>query len=524
MASNREFDSSQTEDDLLIDEGDSGIERHPDMSTRAGVAPSEISDHTSFNALRMSLMPVACWRLDDHRFEFDSSFILPETRDDLARLATMHGDFKDSPMSIFGHADPVGGDSDYNKKLSGYRAKSTYALLTRKTEMWEELHDAHGWGLTSIQKILMFLDEVSPPEPPAEPYVGPADGKNTRAYREVVKRFQSTQGDLRANGVADKATRKRLYELYMDAICAHPSGEPFKVDSTAFLGQGIDRRGKAAFQGCSDFNAVLLLSKEELREFRATHDAEGRNAANAPNRRVVLYFFTPHLKIDIKKWPCPRADEGSARCQKRFWSDHAVRRKLDPEDRRSYKETRDTFACRFYDRFAFQSPCEAGFREWVIQLIKPGEGPAVGREPLAGVRFIARGNGRVTRGATDANGLLRIRRRDEHEVVNVELAIPAPQREQPEQPASSAGAATRTTQLSLTLSAGDLIELDDSTTLATIQRLRNLGYGSRDARSWTATPDTLEQALRAFQADHDLEQTGELNDATTAKLREAYGS
>jgi hypothetical protein len=65
----------------------------------------------------------------------------------------------------------------------------------------------------------------------------------------------------------------------------------------------------------------------------------------------------------------------------------------------------------------------------------------------------------------------------------------------------------------------DLRHLDPTSEISGLQgRLRHLGYavgapdGTLDPRS--------EEALRAFQTDHDLEVTGELDQATQDKLRE----
>jgi hypothetical protein len=194
--------------DGLASDADSQIELHPEVAFRTNVAPSLPEDAT-FNTFRPLLMPVACWRLDDQRFEFDSSFILPETRGDLKRLATMHDDYKDSPMCLFGHADPVGKEG-YNKTLSGSRAKATYALLTRNLDMWEELFHDHSWGLSSTQKILMFLEAEelakptppdAPPAPPVEVFAGPPDGKNTKEWKAAVERFQTEhQDELKVDG------------------------------------------------------------------------------------------------------------------------------------------------------------------------------------------------------------------------------------------------------------------------------------------------------------------------------------
>jgi len=39
-----------------------------------------------FNTIRPVLIPFACWRLDDIRFEFDSSFVLPAAAEELPEL------------------------------------------------------------------------------------------------------------------------------------------------------------------------------------------------------------------------------------------------------------------------------------------------------------------------------------------------------------------------------------------------------------------------------------------------------
>lgn len=49
-------------------------------------APSAIS---GTNTLRTSLDPMACWSVDDVRFEFDSSFVKPEIAAELRRLAIL---------------------------------------------------------------------------------------------------------------------------------------------------------------------------------------------------------------------------------------------------------------------------------------------------------------------------------------------------------------------------------------------------------------------------------------------------
>src|SRR5580698_2019333 len=93
-----------------------------------------------FNTVHFPLVPVACFRVDDVRFSFDSSFVATDPADpkkdiraELEVFVELRKDFPESPLSVFGHADPVG-DDEYNKKLSGRRATVIYALLISTTD------------------------------------------------------------------------------------------------------------------------------------------------------------------------------------------------------------------------------------------------------------------------------------------------------------------------------------------------------------------------------------------------------
>ena len=68
-------------------------------------------------------------------------------------------------------------------------------------------------------------------------------------------------------------------------------------------------------------------------------------------------LFRPGSKVNVERWPCPRAKEGIDACRKRFWSDAERRRSIGAE-RRLFDEAHDTFACRFYQRISCDSPCE----------------------------------------------------------------------------------------------------------------------------------------------------------------------
>jgi hypothetical protein len=309
------------------------------------VAPTDKdSEH---NTIRPAIFPLACFKLEDVTFDFDSSFIMPGLRPAMAALKDLLDEHPNSPMSIFGHADPVGND-DYNKGLSGRRAQAFFALLSRRIDLWEDLHthEPKGWGDRSVQLMLDALG-FNP---------GRTDGTVDQPTKDAIKAFQSAEG-LGSDGIAGPNTRKKLYEKYMDFLCVDSAATPYQLEKSAFLGRGADAGGKADFQGCSEFNPLLLFSKEEKRVFDADQDKGPRNAENAPNRRVMVLLFRPGTTVDVSKWPCPRAKEGTAGCRKRFWSDGEKRRQ-NTDDRREFKDTRDTFACRFYQRLSDNSPCE----------------------------------------------------------------------------------------------------------------------------------------------------------------------
>ncbi len=292
-----------------------------------------------FNTLRAELTPVACWRVDDIRFAFDSSLVHPSIAAELLHLSELlqlrlppskAPDGLGCPLSLFGHADPVGDDT-YNKHLSGRRAASIYGLLTRDVGVWERLYGHalgnDNWGDPALQ---MMLNTVSPDSN------GGADA--VASYRQSA------------------AERRDLYRRYMDKLCT----PELKLEKRDFLGQGGDSGGKADYQGCSEFNPLLIFSDSDQQRYAQASDKSERNTANAPNRRVLALIFRPGSKVDPARWPCPAASDGVEGCKKRFFSDGEQRRSRSlPDQTRSYTETKDTFACRFYQRLLINSPCEA---------------------------------------------------------------------------------------------------------------------------------------------------------------------
>jgi Putative peptidoglycan binding domain len=319
----------------------------------AFVAPTTAAE---FNTLGERLVPKACFKVEDLLFDFASSFIRPDMKDHLPELAGLRNDHKIQdpggggdifpPLSIFGHADPVGTD-DFNKVLSGRRATAFYAMLVRDTDLWETLFSSpvqdDKWGTRSIQTMLSTVqDPIS------------IDGIAGDETEGAVSDFQSANG-LKSDGVAGPVTRKALFQAYMDTLC----GPDLKLDKTTdFLARNQDGgQGKGDFQGCSRFNPLRVFSTSEASDFAVATDKSERNQQNAPNRRVVTLLFAPGRKVNPSFWPCPRAKEGVADCRKRLFPDENVRR--NPQDaHREFEDTGDTFGCRFYQIISDDSPCE----------------------------------------------------------------------------------------------------------------------------------------------------------------------
>lgn len=455
-----------------------------------GVHPILVSaaSGAEHNTVRPSLFPVACWRIDDIRFQFGSSFPVHEAAEELIKLKDLIKQHPGAPMTIFGHADPVGND-DYNKALSGRRAVALYGLLVRKTDLWEELFSrptshvsaAAGdvWGEQSIQVMLAKVG--------FDP--GRRDGVVDQPTRDATKAFQKKRG-LPQDGVANAGTRKALYLDYMDAL----AGADLKLDPIKdFLGHGVDPLGKADYQGCGEFNPILMFSDAESRAFEQATDKTARDADNALNRRVSIFLFRPGSVVDPAKWPCPRAKEGTGGCKKRFFANSDARRKFQAK-RRTNDTDRDTFACRFFDRIGGASPCERvkPLATMVLRLQDTQEKPLKNlpyRLVVGDLEFVNKTNELgvlahlVPKDSTTGKLFL--------DVGNFELTI------------------------------RDLDGPD--TLLGAASRLGNLGFfGAAGATG--VPPERVELALRGFQFAHKLDPTGKLSPETSSKLKELHGS
>ena len=308
----------------ILDSSDEGVvASHPERRLQ----PMLVSTATAatFNVLGLDIVPIACLHLGDILFDFDSSFVRPEVSKLLTGLPDLrekrknpHGELP--PLGIFGHADPVG-DEDYNKHLSGRRAKAVYGVLIHDAAIWEQL------------------------------YTQPFGGDNWQHNPSVA-------GLHEVVGLPAGTPRKQVFEAYMQTLC------PVPLAKSDFLGRGADPGGKADYQGCGKFNPLVLLSKEDNQSLTKTE----RNTANLLNRRVVVYLFRPTTKVTPSLWPCPTATESTGACHKRLFLD--AKKRMTPGDEREEhtKATDTTFACRFYDRIGGPSPCERVLKIYRIRL------------------------------------------------------------------------------------------------------------------------------------------------------------
>ena len=339
-----------------ITQGGVAAEHVPIPAPQVLVAPTHSSKE--HNTIKASLVPFACWRAHDLRFEFESSFVLPEINAELAALKELidrhtltdaKGQGLHKPaLTVFGHADPTGSD-DFNKALSGRRAQAIYGMLVRKTELWEDL------------------------------YSNPLG--NDKWEPKAIHILQSTLGQPLSDHPS-KGARAALFQAYMDHVCTvrdevgqpelDEQGQPVRLElkPTDFLAGGANPRGKGDYQGCGEFNPILVFSADENKDFSDPKKKDQRDGENAPNRRVLVFLFRPGVRISSDSWPCPSAKEGAEGCKKRFWSDADKRRKCH-DKRREFKDTQDTFACRFYDRLSNNSPCERGLATFEIRLYDP---------------------------------------------------------------------------------------------------------------------------------------------------------
>jgi hypothetical protein len=546
---------------FVIDIGPDGVVAvHPRRTELpVVVAPIPEEDKTKkLNTLRPPLVAIGCMMIPGKPgFEFDSSVVSPQAENRLRKFAQLMLALKKqddqepkrfAPCAVFGHADPTGRE-EYNKVLSGRRSLAVYALLTRNTKIWDVLfNNPHGndkWGLKSIQLMLSIplRDAKAGPDAPPDPpfYTGPIDGKKTPETTDAISRYQEARDIARPpTGFPGEKTRERLFLEYMNAVCHDNTGAPFQLEPTDFIARNKDKARQfkgllpglnGDVMGCGEFNPVMLLSQDDEDRFKPEEMHEARDEAYAEDRRVLVYIFKHGTEIDPKPWPCPRAtDSPEPNCTNRFWSDarrvRLVRKKDEP---RRFKETRDTMACRFYHGFAFNSPCEAGVRLWIVRFRVDGFNNKL--EPLKFRRYVLQAGSTefapVIRGTLDADGEIRIPVFDEKVKMTLKLDVWGklfpPEDEQaaangngklaaaPVGDTADPASGTDTDRfededkfMTLLLDAGVLASMEkDSSDFPVKQRLYNLGFGSRAPAEWTQ--DEFDRAVAQYRKSRNLQ-------------------
>jgi len=468
------------------------------------VAGSSTGDE--FNLIRFPPNVVACFRVDDIRFAFDSSFISTDSdasndiRAELKLLVDLLKKYPQSPLSVFGHADPVGTD-DYNKALSGRRASVVYALLISKSDpgtavsLWQGVAKTENWG---------------------------------NNQRGVMQGF---------TGLPASTSDSDLFKAYMQKL--YPA--ELNLTKQDFIAQGADPKGKGDYQGCSEFNPVLIFSQQRENQFEADKDKTARNDANSSNRRVIILLFMKGTKVDPTKWPCPRATDDKSGCIKRFWANGNDRRNTRlPDQDRKYDDKVDpsnplqgTFACRFYTRLLTdKSPCEKSLTEIKIRLFDrqarplPGapclvtesgkdprpdraSGTAAAPAPLVPPPS-AQSPANSAQGQGGEDGYITLKDQQVPSTVNVKWSVP----KAGEGPNSALPNKTDTFDFEMDV-AIDISDADQQQ--ASLTRLKNLGYVQGPAQA---------DNIRAFQIEYKTEfgltVDGTLSDATQKAIQTVH--
>lgn len=484
---------SSDDDPSAFAEQDAFASAH-EISEAQPIAVAPVIDD-KFNTLRPGIEPLACWRLNEALFDFDCSFLAPGVRSSAPRFAQLLRAHPGALATIFGHADSSGSD-EYNTILSGRRAKAFYALLVRDKTIWDELYcqplgNDH-WGTRAIQIMLGALPVGS-----SSPYLegGPGGAQGTRTSA-AVKRFQEDHG-LVPDGVTGPKTRAELFVAYMDALCVDADSQPFSMSPDQFIGGGADPYGKGAYQGCSEFNPVIILSQSDQQKYdTGAASRDERNARNAQNRRAMVFLFPRSVPVTAATWPCPRVGEGSVACRKMFWPDGDRRRSPGP-DLREYGVDRQTMACSWYDRFAQRSPCEGRSFTKITVALRDRAAEII---PDAPYRIQAAERSRTGR---SPDGMVSLTVPGSPDRCLVEWGRTG----DPDLDHASAPPAFRL-ELYVMYDVGSDQE-------QARKRLHNIGY-----------PDKypFDVAVKAFQRDAGLPETGTLDDATRLALNDAHGT
>jgi peptidoglycan hydrolase-like protein with peptidoglycan-binding domain len=475
---------------------------HPDASPDEYAVGPSTSDQ--LNTLRFTPVPIACWSLFDSRFEFDSSFVKPGAKLEFAHLTKLLAKHTGAPLSVFGHADTTG-DDDYNKHLSGRRAKSIYGVLTRDVEGWQDLFNiafgGDSWGTKTEQQMLAALGF----------YTGEPTGALDQPTAQAIRSFRGDGGST-----LDTGARAKLIRQYMDYLC----GPDLSLVPNDFLARGLDTDSKHGprgdVQGCADFNPLVIFSKADSDRFKLKENKVERDDWNAPNRRVLIFLYPPGSFVDFKRWPCPRSTVGAEDCKKRFWSDYKIRRSNQANERTA-PDDGNTFACRFYDRTSNHSICERIVKLATLRLRLIDDLD----KPFASFSYSLEVMGQAYEGVTNTDGLLEEDIPDDAAAGTLTLFAP-PQAGTDTPAASDDSKPNVLWTLPLTIA-----NLTPASDIAGAQnRLNNLGFFSGPNATGNLDEQT-KRALQRFQTLYKLtpaDPSGTLDDDTVKKLTDIYGS
>lgn len=319
------------------------------------------------NRIRLTLDPVACWRMNQVQFPGGGTYLRPETKSAFTDLRLIVSRHPDSPLSIFGHD---AGAKDGNARLrAGLRAEVVYGLLTRNTELWERRFQEKDWDWSVLR---MMLNKVSLS-------LGRHNTEVDLRSVESIRRVQYMSG-LQPTGSLDRETRVELYRLYMDFL-ADPD---FEIPPTRFLGKGTAKGARGAYQSCGSNNPVVVYSAKLHEEVKNLSSAEPlADSLYALNRRVSVILFRPGTEVNPASWRCPLISESDDGCRRRFWSDAQSR--LAPGDATRWHESGEkTFACRLYERLNAGSPCEMATLNRILRIFLQDEkGRPITDEPYS---------------------------------------------------------------------------------------------------------------------------------------------
>lgn len=271
---------------------------HPAIATRRFlVGPAT---EKQFNTIKPSILPFACWRCNDIRFEFNCSFVKPDTAEELKHLAMLRRSHPGASMSIFGHTDSVGNDHD-NKQLSGRRAAAVYGLLTRNADVWEKIYKKEQWDIKTIQTMLMTI----------KPSAVVAKSQSSAAMKLNGDAHTGLAGGLRS-GLNAKVSSSLSGEAH-SGLNARASSD---VSANAFSGVSADALsgfGAAAHSGTAglQMDSALALNARSS-SFDVTSDA----SAGQPTVKCAEPYYAD--TIDGIQGPKTTA------AIKQFQSDHEL--------------------------------------------------------------------------------------------------------------------------------------------------------------------------------------------------------